>query len=157
MSLGEEGSVQRLRAESTRMSDINKVIEKLEAWREHDFHGDRQLSDEIIIADGWKVERDPTFQGGERWYYKIGGCETSASRDSRPHPIQDMNAALGLVPFRYQFALSFSIGDARGEYFASVWNDNLSAGETGSWAPRPTIAICLASMKALRIIRDAKG
>jgi hypothetical protein len=92
---------------------IDEVIAKLEAWREHDFHADRQLADEVLIADGWQCEPDPTFEGGVRWFWGTNP-QVSSSESTRPHPINDLNAAVGVVPFKASWTLATYGGGACG-------------------------------------------
>ena len=138
------------------LSDEDLIL-RLEAWTEYDFHIDRQLADEILIAHGWKCEPDSTFEGGIRWYWGTNP-QISSAETTRPHPINDLNAAVGLVPRGYRFMLDkrpFAETRKDGQsYRAHVWSgDHPSFEDTISWAPEPTVALCIAVFRARRASR----
>jgi hypothetical protein len=90
------------------MIDYDELLAKLIAWTVETggFHGDRQLSDELLLATGWKVEQDPTFQGGIRWYFGVNP-QVSSSESQRPHLIHDIGTAIAARPYRWN--ISFTI------------------------------------------------
>lgn len=123
---------------------IDEVIAKLEAWREHDFHADRQLADEVLLADGWQCEPDPTFEGGVRWFWGTNP-QVSSSENTRPHPINDLNAAVGVVPFGAEWQVAAKPnGLAAG---AVYHNGSLSLGA----APAATVALVIAALRARKV------
>jgi len=122
---------------------ISAVIEKLKAWREHDFHADRQLADEVLIADGWKCEQNPAWEGGVRWFVP-GNPEYSTSESGRPHVIHDLNTALGVVPPKHNVKILITCAIGAG---AKVWSNGKEESFTGT-APIPTVAILIAALKA---------
>ena len=122
--------------------DLSALIAKLQAWKEHDFHADRQLSDEVLIADGWKSEPDARWQGGVRWYLS-GNPEYSCGEDHRPHVIHDLDAALALVPKNHNYCLMV----VDGETTATVWPSGASRGHVGRSSLQHA-AILIAALKA---------
>lgn len=121
-----------------------ELLAKLEAWREADadFHRDRQLADEVLIADGWQCEPDTSFEGGIRWFWGTAP-QVSTSESSRPHPLIDMNAAVGVVPFRANWRIMRIGGLIR----ADAWfSQPLFSGESQSTC----IAIVIAALKLKR-------
>lgn len=119
------------------------LVAKLEAWAEHDFHADRQLADEILIADGWNCEPDQTFEGGVRWFWGTNP-QISSSESTRPHPVNDMNAAIGVVPFKHHWQV-LVVGDYAE---AEVWAGDRPYHAYRGSAPIPTIALVIASLLA---------
>ena len=84
--------------------EYSALFERIEAWHvdgEGGFHSDRQLADQVLLLDGWTVTPDAEFEGGFRWSW--GNFHSSET--ARPHPLHDLNAALGLVPFEHGFRL----------------------------------------------------
>jgi len=127
------------------------LIDKLSAWTEHDFHADRQLADEILIADGWNCEQDATFEGGIRWFWGTNP-QVSTSENTRPHPINDMNAAIGVVPFKHNWRL-IVIGDRA---VAQVWPlGEIFRDEYEGVSTIPTVALVIAALKAKEHERKA--
>jgi hypothetical protein len=125
---------------------ISSVIEKLEVWREHDFHKDRQLADEVLIADGWKCEQNPAWEGGARWYIP-GNPEYSTSESGRPHVLHDLNAAIGVIPSDFNLRLII-IGPIA---TAHVWRDGEDLlNKRAGCSTKPTIAVLIAALKAKR-------
>jgi hypothetical protein len=123
---------------------ISGVIEKLEAWREHDFHADRQLSDEVLIADGWRCEPDAGFEGRVRWFWGTNP-QYSSSESTRPHVIHDLNGALAVVPKNHGVRLLINGGIAT----ASVWAaGEIRRREHEGASTLATIAILIAALKA---------
>jgi hypothetical protein len=123
---------------------ISAVIAKLEVWREHDFHKDRQLADEVLIADGWQCEPDPAFEGGVRWFFGTNP-QYSSSESARPHVIHDLNTALGVVPVKHNVCLIIKPGECK----AAVWPENSEYAVEGK-ATVPTVAALIAALKAKR-------
>ena len=122
---------------------MNALIEKLKSWKELDFHGDRQLADEVLIADGWRVIPDSSFEGGFRW--EFGANPTYCSSESnRPHVIHDLNVAIGVVPFDCNWRLT-RIGD---QVVAHVWKcGEIFRDEFEGCSSRETIAILIAALR----------
>ena len=117
------------------------LIEKLEAWREHDFHCDRQLADEILIADGWRCEPSADFEGGVRWFWGTNP-QYSSSETTRPHPINDMNAAIGIVPVGMAWSVSVDGDCATAD--VNQWGEISERGVS----KEPAVALCIAALKA---------
>ncbi len=127
------------------MADHGALIAKLRAWSERDgsFHGDRQLADEVLIADGWRCETDQTFEGGVRWEYGIGPV-VCASETTRPHPINDLDRAIAVVPFRCNWRLTFIAGQT----VAHVWAPGeIFRDEFEGHSERPSVAILIAAFR----------
>lgn len=119
------------------------LLEKLQAWREHDFHADRQLADEVLVADGWNCEKDESFEGGIRWFFGTNPTY-SCGENSRPHPINDLNAAIGVVPFKHHWRLTV-IGE---NAVAQVWEPGeIFRDEFEGASSIPTIALLIAIFK----------
>lgn len=139
------------------MTDLPALLAKLEAWTEEtrNFHGDRQLADEVLLACGWRVFPDPTFEGGVRW--EFGTNPTwCASESSRPHPINSVDAALGQIPYGWALALGDKIqwvseGKWRilGAECRIVPNYYQETAEHYAFAPARPVAICIAIVRAL--------
>jgi hypothetical protein len=132
----------------------DELIAKLEAWKEYNFHADRQLSDEILIADGWQCEPDDTFEGGIRWWR--GPYSTGES--CRPHPIHDLNAAIALVPFKMDWRVSRITGGhlsakpgPRFECEISDYNQRIK--RVIGVSSEATVAVCIAALKAIHAIK----
>lgn len=123
------------------MPDIDALVKKLEAWTlAGGFFLDRQLADEVLIADCWSVVPDKTFEGGFRWQWG----NLCSSESTRPHPINDMNAALGVVPRRATLKLEIKDGSAT----AIIWHGyELFQGKS----ERPSVAVLIAAIKAKRV------
>jgi hypothetical protein len=124
------------------MPDFAALIAKLEAWTEEGdtFHGTRQLADEVLIADGWRVEPDATFEGGERWHW--GHVSTGAP--ARPHPIHDLNAAVGVLPFGASYILRAVY---RAPAVAVVWIGDQVTKSVDAQHQRATVALLIAAFK----------
>lgn len=88
------------------MTDYQALLAKLLAYdaERGDFHSDRQLSDECLIATGWNVERDEGFEGGFSWWFGTNP-RVCVSESSRPHLIHNIGAAIGARPYRWLFEL----------------------------------------------------
>lgn len=98
------------------MRDIQALIDKVAAWslESSDYHGNRQLGDEILLATGWSVERDATFQGGIRWF--CGKCpQVSVSEYNRPNPLLSLEDAIGCMPVGAEYRISTLHGRAEVE------------------------------------------
>jgi hypothetical protein len=124
-------------------SRFGPLIQKLMAWQDHDFHADRQLADEVLIADGWTVTPDPTFEGGVRW--QIG--PVCASEGSRPHPIHSLDRALAVVPRDH----AVSIEITRKGALANVWRDGTDGTRPvfEGVAPIASVAVLIAAFRAM--------
>lgn len=86
---------------------MKELIDKVKNWSfdTSDFHSDRQLADEILLATGWNTEPYLSFEGGIRWYF--GTCpQVSVSDAGRPHPLLSMDAALGCLPQGCEYSIS---------------------------------------------------
>ncbi|MCF8532412.1 MAG: hypothetical protein K9G48_05370 [Reyranella sp.] len=127
------------------MIDFPTLIAKLESWTDGSFHTDRQLSDEILIADGWKVEPSTEFEGGVRWFRDMGGATYSCAEDRRPHPIRDLNTAVGLIPHGMDLVLIRT----RRRCEASVFQAGPRSVTTKGKSPELAVAVCIAAVKAL--------
>lgn len=138
------------------MKSFEPLIEKLNGWREElaGFHEDRQLADEVLVADGWRVIQDATFEGGIRWSF--GKCpEVSVADSHRPHVINDLNAAVSLVPVGCYWRLQNKAGTAE----ARVWVESLPKPNPAPGEPilgvmygegvsqRPSVALVIAVLK----------
>lgn len=136
---------------------MEALIAKLEAWTEAsgDFHSDRQLADEILIADSWMVIPDSTFAGGFRWEWRMpSGGAVCSSEASRPHPINDMNAAIGVVPM----GMAWSIQVLKGRALALVWNPSTRV----DWklcgnSERPTVALVISALRYIAATRKSEA
>lgn len=128
---------------------LSEIIAKLESWslESSSFHADRQLSDEILIADGWQCEESADFEGGFRWW--VGVNPQYSTGDNRPHPINDLNAAIGIVPFGAKFILEGC--HATSKFTARVAGNNLSV---FGHSTRATVALLIASLKYNRFFAD---
>lgn len=126
------------------MPDLATLISKLESWSLDSslFHADRQLSDEILIADGWNCEPDPTFEGGFRWY--VGTNPQYSTSDNRPHVLNDLNAAIGVVP--YKAILTTMSYQSESRFTATVNNMQYPFVASGQ-SSRLTVAILIAALK----------
>ena len=119
------------------------LIEKLKNWKELDFHADRQLADEVLIADGWRVIPDEGFQGGFRWEFGTNPTYCSSEK-SRPHVIHDLNTAIGVIPFGCNWRLT-RIGD---QFIAHVWKcGEIFRDEFEGHSTRETIAVLIAALR----------
>jgi hypothetical protein len=134
--------------------NLQTLIEKLQAWKEHDFHADRQLADEVLIADGWKCEADKSFEGGIRWFWGTWP-QISCSEKQRPHLIHDLNTAIGVVPPGCSLRLMI-YGQPPRQVMAHV----IVPVEGGHDGPHeleghsyiPTVAVLIAALKAKQIL-----
>lgn len=135
------------------------LLARLEAWREHDFHADRQLADEILIADGWKCEPCAEFESGIRWYWGTSP-QVSVSEVNRPHPINDLKAAVALVPFKMDWCLArITGGPLSGKpgprFVAEITDYDGRISDVSGESCEPTVAMCIAYLKA-RALMTAK-
>lgn len=127
------------------MPDLAPLIGKLQAWSMEagSFHGDRQLADEVLIADGWRCEPDDSFEGGIRWF--VGTWpEVSTSESSRPHVVNDLNTAIGVVPRGFDWGLTVIDEKAT----AIVWRHGYTEESVVGQSERPSVAILIAALKA---------
>lgn len=138
------------------MKNLDKLIADLCSWtiEKGDFHSDRQLADRVLIADGWQVIEDESFEGGIRW--STGRNPTYCTSESnRPHPINDLNAALGVIPIDYNWSLKMQDGRA----YAVLWKK--PKGQQAVYglgeSERPSVAILIASLKVLKRKNHREG
>jgi hypothetical protein len=134
-------------AEGAEVTALDAVIDKLHKWTlaSGSFHADRQLADEVLLADGWRPVPDPTFEGGVRW--SIGtNPEVSMGDTNRAHPINDLNAAVGVVPFKARWSLH--VTEARA--MAKCWM--LDGAEFAGISERPSVALLIAALKLKRAL-----
>jgi len=121
------------------------LIAKLAAWREPDFHKDQQLSDEVLIADGWVPTQDAEFAGGVAWRHG----PLTVSETQRPHVLYDMRPALGVIPRLCQVVLmippSLPIADVNETCCVLQ-----AAGRTVGYGSslNPQIAVLIAALRA---------
>lgn len=134
------------------VTDFPALIAKLEAWTPEaaDFHRDRQLSDEILIADGWTCERDPAFAGGVRWSRRMGIGTYCSDEASRPHPINDVNTAIGLLPLRSEWSIAKTKEGA--VVVVAITPNRAVIGR----AKEIAVAICIAAVRALHVMSKAE-
>jgi hypothetical protein len=92
------------------MPDHGALIAKLKAWDRPDFHKDRQLSDAVLIADGWLCHPDSGYAGNYRWERKTGTATFTVAADNAPHPVCDLNAAIHVLPLGSKFNIAGVIG-----------------------------------------------
>ena len=135
------------------------LVQKLEAWREHDFHGDRQLADECLIADGWSVERDEDFEGGIRWFHGVNPQVSSAEKH-RPHPIHDLNAAVALIPYKMDWTIGRITGGPLSNkpgprYVAEISDYDGRIPDVAGESSELTVAVCIAAIKAITALKEA--
>ena len=126
------------------MTNLAPLIAKLQAWTMEtgDFHSDRQLADEVLIADGWKCEPDESFEGGVRWFWGTNP-QISASESSRPHVINDLNTAIGVVPFGCNWQIEMRNNRAE----AQVWAQGKIPHGCLGRSERPSVAILIAALR----------
>jgi hypothetical protein len=128
------------------MPSLGPLIAELEAWRIDggSFHGDRQLADKILIAVGWLCEPDARFEGGVGWFSGVNP-KYSGSEGSRPHPINDLDAAVGVVPLGCGWWLRV-IGGASA--VAHVWRKGeIFRDEFEGVSERPSVALVIAALR----------
>lgn len=130
------------------MTDHTALLARLQNWSlvSRDVHSDRQLADEVLIGCGWRCEPDASSEGGVRWF--IGPY--SAAKTSRPHPISDLNVAIGVVPRCCNWRLTV-IGQ---KVTAHIWADEISRGEFEGRSERPSVALLIAVFKYVQSARD---
>lgn len=94
--------------------DYDALLAKLVAWSDEagEFHADRQLADECLLATGWSVEPDAAFEGGIRWYFGTNP-QVSVGEANRPHVLFDLGTAIGAMPFKWNFVVELVEGRAR--------------------------------------------
>lgn len=143
-----------IRIQTKGLLDMESLLKRLAAWTEEGstFHGDRQLADEILVADGWTVHQDDKFEGGFRWQWGINPTICS-SESTRPHPIRDMNAAIGVVPYRCSYRLNVVPGQPAK---AMVWMGDESTDVSIATGTRPQIALVIAALQFKQMITKAQ-
>ena len=125
------------------MIDFDALIDKLEAWTDHSFHADRQLSDEVLLADGWQCEDDG---GRVKWSRKFGSATSSIWEPHHPHPLQDLNAAFALRPYGTNINTICGQHRCQAAVYVPLAPFEPFIGES----PELTVAICIASLKAIK-------
>lgn len=130
---------------------MQNIIDRLRKWSEPHHHNDRVLSDEIMLAIGWKVEQSSDYEGGIRWYI---GCnpEMSVSEKNRPHYLYSVDCALSLIPRSY----SVEIHLMGALTHIKVWKDGFLCGEENS-LHNPCIAICIAALKTQQVMSGLRA
>jgi hypothetical protein len=139
--------------------NLQTLIEKLQAWKEHDFHADRQLSDEVLIADGWKCEADESFEGGIRWFWGTSP-QISCSEKQRPHLIHDLNTAIGVVPPGCSLRLMIygqPPRQATAHVSCPIRGGRVAVHEFEGSSDIPTIAVLIAALKTKQILEAKHG
>ena len=128
---------------------LDALIERVEAWREFDFHADYELSDAILLADGWRCEPDAAWEGGVRWSYGTNPT-VSTSELSRPRLLLNIGDAMGIIPFGFALQLT-TINRERSH--AIIWHPR----DPGTrWEAHVAPSDCTAVLSAaLRAIRNA--
>jgi hypothetical protein len=123
------------------MADHAALLARLQNWSlaSGDLPSDRQLADEVLMAYGWRCEPDASFEGGARWF--IGPY--SAAKPSRPHPINDLDIAVGLVPRCCNWRLTV-IGQ---KATAHIWADKIFRDEFEGRSNRASVALLIAVFK----------
>jgi hypothetical protein len=151
---------------------MNDLIKRLEKARE----GSRELSDECLLAVGWRVERpkdcgmrDQTGDcygcgskppGGDKcavprsnWIW-INPTRISLS-GKRPHVTQNVQDAIDwMVPEGWCGNVDFGVGEAQE---AILWNPTSNQETDAQFAPTPTLALCIASLRAIEARALASG
>lgn len=137
------------------MTDLDAIITKLQVWAGNDFHADRQLADEILIADDWHCEASEIFEGGVRWWRKSGAATYSTGENHRPHPLLYINDAFALLPPNKPWSLRSDHGGITctidlGTSLIFERETHLAMGSSREI----TIAICLAAMIARKLLAE---
>lgn len=132
------------------MSDIDGLIDRLKAWRQLDFHADYELSDAILLADGWMVEADAAWEGGVKWSWGTNP-RTNVSELQRPRLLLEIGAAIGTVPFGYVLQLTTLNLDRSN---ALVWHPRDPGKRWEGEGPTACVAVLIA---ALGVIRDTRS
>jgi hypothetical protein len=76
-----------------------QLLQDLQLWTEETatFHGDRELSDRVLIAAGWRCIPDPGHAAKLRW--EFGTCPAVLVWPPYvPHPVRSIDAALSQIP-----------------------------------------------------------
>lgn len=130
------------------MAELDALIVKLEEWTREtaDVHRDRQLADQVLLADGWQFEADDTFAGGFRWFRNIGVGILNASEASRPNPLIELSAAYALIPAGLSVTVLHSPSGVQATVYSAVEG---GLAENGL-SPEIAIAISIAALKAIR-------
>lgn len=88
-----------------------ELIARLQAWRGHDPVIDRELSDLVLLADGWWTEPDWMCigrklwcRGGDRHQYRVNA--------QRPHPVCDFVAVRAMLPQPVSYCMAYVAGEA---------------------------------------------
>jgi hypothetical protein len=126
------------------MSNRN-LVAKLEAWSEEtsEFHADRQLADEVLLATGWTCEPDPGFRGGLAWSFGTNP-RVSVAEGEQPHSIRSVDAAIDQLPPDWRvWYMEQALRD-------QVWRVRCVSFEDQDLAEHPAlpVALCILAVKA---------
>ena len=121
------------------------LLAALEAWREDaaSFHGDRQLSDRVLLAAGWRCLPDPGHPTGERWEFGTNPVY-SAWPPYHAHPVQRLDDAIGQMPAGWRLCRMEQIERA-GHWSVMAVRDGLAVQTSHPSLP---VAVCMAVVKA---------
>lgn len=136
------------------MINCDALVKKLEAYtfETGSFHADRQLSDEVLLATGWSVGKDDSFEGGIRWFFGANP-QVSCSETTRPHVIHDIGRAIGGIPFRWNMMLSM----IDGVNICRAWprGTALEMSHPNAEHSSAEIAICIVAVRAWQARAEA--
>lgn len=124
----------------------------LAAWSEDTatFHGDRNLSDRVLLATGWRCIPDPDHPKKVKWEFGTNPVY-SAWEPYVPHPVQSIDAAFGQMPFGWR-VWRMGQSDRGGLWLASVVRDGAAVDGIHKSLP---VALCIAAVRAWE--RNAEG
>ena len=117
------------------------LLERLYAATE----GSRELSDEVLLALGWRRKEGPYSQPAMWWKPPF---EPSTWRERRPNCTESVDDALSLVPEGWHWTAGNSrtwSGDVQSR--ASIFRPDIH-GYIRADAPTPALALCIALIKA---------
>ena len=123
-----------------------EILAKLEAWslKEGDFHSDRQLADEVLLACDWRVTQDAEFAGGARWEdTKNPGYFTAET--GRPNPLLVLGDAILCVPITCAWRITTNV---RRESLAEVRGPSMVVHTGAHSYPSLALMIAVFSYKA---------
>lgn len=138
---------------------LSEIIVRLCDWslETSNFHADRQLADEVLIADGWRVVPDEAFEGGIRWSWGISP-EVSVADATRPHVINDLDAAVGVVPLGCSWHVQMYNGRAAAKVLlfkdTSISLDNQVVIFADGHSSRPSVALLIAALRFKELRRE---
>ncbi len=130
---------------------MTDLLSQLEAATE----GSRKLSDEMLLAHGWRPYEVGRFMGPI--YYWHGPNGESVSEERRPDPSRNLQDAVSLVPEGSGWSVEVDIHEASAR-IAVPFEDHgqrfISSDQTfRSDAKTPSLALCIAIIKA----HESKG